>query len=650
MEKMKMQTADIVSENMDYILEKFPNCATEVIDEEGNVKQAIDFDLLRQELSRDIVEGMKERYSFTWPGKRAAIRLANAPVNLALRPIREDSKHFDTTENLYIEGDNLDVLKLLRHTYFGKVKMIYIDPPYNTGKDFVYKDNFGQTLENYKEVSGEYDEEGNRLFKNTETNGRFHTDWLNMIYPRLKVARDLLSNDGVIFISIDDNEVENLKKVCDEIFGAYNYIEQYVWESVFRPDNSSKIHRKNAEFILCYAKNKKGISKLLGHIKGSDGLPSLTKNSMKKSVLKFPKNSVYTLLDDGLYSKGVKDSKYELLDDVEFKDSINVNEFRLKGPVIWGQDNLEKEILSGTQIIIKTEGFIPYSKKNEDTILAPNTLIPKDIVGDVLEGRAEVSNLFDGLTVFDYPKPVSLLNYLIEYWDDKEFIMLDFFSGSSSSAEAIMKANALDGGSRKYVMVQLPEKLEVTSDMTAKGKQTVENAISVCNKLGNPLNVCEVAKERIRRSGEKVLSGLEDEDRKKSLDVGFRVLRLDSSNMKDVYYNAFEQCAMLNFVDNIKDDRSSEDLLFQTMLDIGIPLSAKIEVLEIEGTTCYSVDGGYLLACFERNVEEATIRAIAQKQPYYFVMSNASASTDQLLDNFEQIFETYSKETIRRIV
>ena len=434
MDKLLMQSHDVIGSNTSKIAQLFPHCVTERLGKDGKPELAIDFEKLQAELSDEIIGDSEERYQFTWPDKRAAVRLANIPTTMTIRPCREESVDFDNTQNLYIEGDNLDVLKVLRETYLGKVKMIYIDPPYNTGNDFVYNDDFAQGKEEFEQVSGLFDEEGNQTIdpmqRNTESNGRFHTDWLNMIYPRLKVARDLLTEDGVIFISIGEQEIDNLKKVVSEIFGAANNVETYIWESTFRPDNSSKIMRRNAEYIVCFAKDIKAISELIGEIKNKEGLPSLTKSSMKEKTLNFPANTVITYLEDGIYKAGIKDS-YELLDDVEVKDGLILNSFRLKGHVIWGQENLDKEIKLGTQIIIKGEGFVPYTKKAGDSIMSPTKLIPNHIVGDILSSNAEMSRLF-AEKVFSYPKPITLLEYLIHYFNDKDFIVLDFFSGSST--------------------------------------------------------------------------------------------------------------------------------------------------------------------------------------------------------------------------
>ena len=637
MERMKMQSLDVAGSNIDKIAKLFPQCVTECKQTlmRGGGKETvlkIDFEKLRDELSADVIDDGEECYQFTWPDKRAHAHLANTPTTKTLRPCREESVDFDHTQNLYIEGDNLDVLKVIRETYLGKVKMIYIDPPYNTGNDFVYNDDFSQDADKYQENSGQFDEEGKRLVQNTESNGRFHTDWLNMIYPRLKVARDLLTEDGVIFISIGEQEIDNLKKCLNEIFGQSNNIETYIWESTFRPDNSSSIMRRNAEYIVCFAKNIANIDKLVGEVKKKEGLPSLTKNSMKESILKFPADIVLTYLDDGIYRKGVRDS-YELLDDVEVKDGLIVNDFRLKGRMIWGQENLNREIASGTKIIIKGNGFVPYTDKGGDSVMSPTKIIPNKLVGDVLSANAEMSKLFTN-KVFPYPKPLTLIKYLLSYFLNKEFIVLDFFSGSATTAHAVMQLNAEDGGNRKFIMVQLPEKTDEKSEAYKAGYK----------------NICEIGKERIRRAGKKIKEENADKEGIDKLDIGFRVLKLDNSNMQDVYYTPKEFTEQDLFADNVKPDRTAEDLLFQVMLDLGVELSATIEQRTIDDKRVFFVNDNYLIACFDEAISESTITEIAKMQPRYFVMRDSSLASDNVADNFDQLFETYSKDTIRKIL
>ena len=653
MEKLKMQSLDVIGSNTQKIAQLFPNCVTERLGKDGKPELAIDFEKLQAELSNEVITEGEERYQFTWPDKRAAIRLANTPTTMTLRPCREESVDFDNTQNLYIEGDNLDVLKVLRETYLGKVKMIYIDPPYNTGNDFVYNDDFAQGKDDFEQSSGFFDEEGNQTIdpmqRNTESNGRFHTDWLNMIYPRLKVAKDLLTDDGVIFISIGEHEIDNLKKVVSEIFGVHNNIETYIWESTFRPDNSSKIMRRNAEYVVCFAKDITKITELIGETKNKEGLPSLTKASMKEKILTFPQNTVITYLDDGIYKAGVRDS-YELLDDVTVKDGKIVNSFRLKGRVIWGQENLEKEIKLGTQIIIKGDGFVPYTKKNGESVMSPTKLIPNNLVGDILSSNAEMAKLFSE-KVFSYPKPITLIEYFIHYFDDKDFIVLDFFSGSSTTAHAVMNQNIKDNGTRKFIMVQLAEDLDDNySKASDKEKVIIKNAIELCDSINAPHILTEVAKERIRRAGKKIKEENASKEGIERLDTGFRVLKLDTSNMEDVYYTPQEFESQSLFNENVKADRTNEDLLFQVMLDLGIELSAKIESKQIAGKNVHFVDDNYLVACFDRDVNESTITEIAKLQPIYFVMRDASASNDNVIDNFEQIFKHYSPDTNCKII
>lgn len=647
MDKLRMMSMDNVQMNVEKIQKLFPNAVTEVL-RDGKPTLAIDFDVLKQELSAELIDDKEERYQMTWPDKKKSILLANTPVSATLRPCKEESVDFDHTQNLYIEGDNLDVLKLLQETYLGKIKMIYIDPPYNTGNDFIYNDDFAMDSDEYVDVSGQYDEQGNRLVQNTESNGRFHTDWLNMIYPRLKIAKDLLADDGVIFISIGEHEVDNLKKVCTEIFGNSNFIENYVWESTFRPDNTSKILRRNAEYVMCVAKDSHNILQFIGEIKEKEGLPSLTKSSMKESILVFPANTVKTYLPNGIYKAGVKDS-YALLDDVFVSNGIIENQFRLKGHMIWGQANLDKEISLGTEIIIKGEGFVPYTKKAGDSVMSPTKIIPNHLVGDILSANAEMAKLFEK-KVFSYPKPVSLLKYLIKYIPENNITICDFFSGSSTTAQAVMELNALDNGTRKFIMVQLPENLDDNyKKCTDKEKPIIQNAIDLCDYFGMVHTIPEIAKERIRRAGKKIK---EENPSATNLDIGFRVLKLDSSNMKDVYYKPedYSQGFLGQLEDNIKADRTPLDLLFQVMLELGKPLSAKIEEREIAGKKVFVVDDNDLVACFDSNVTEDVVKTIAQMKPLYAVFRDSGLSSDSVGANFDQIFATYSPTTTRKVL
>ena len=663
MDKLNMQTTNIVDENIKRIGELFPNCLTERLNDEGKPEIAIDFDQLRQELSKEIVEGPEERYQFTWPEKRNAIRLANAPTTDTLRPCREESVDFDNTQNLYIEGDNLQVLKLLRENYLGKVKMIYIDPPYNTGNDFVYNDNFDQDKQEYVHNSGQYDEEGNQMVTNTESNGRFHTDWLNMIYPRLKVAKDLLSEDGVIFISIDDNEVENLKKVCDEIYGANNFIDIFNWAKTETPENLSNKCRQIIEYVVCYqkCKDKKRFQGIKKYSASSNGLLNQP-NAI--GVLKFPANVVTTNIEDRILQAGMYGTdKYdvELLNDVTIKNGLFAEEFSLRAKFKWQQSYLDNEIINGTTISIPTIKLSPSYEKKEYAPEVPTNLINSKVGVDTNENAGDYQLTLFKKKVFNFPKPTSLMQYLFGFLDDKnqEQIVLDFFSGSASSADTIMRMNAEREIPIKYIMVQIQEGLEKAKKNASSQsqKEIIQNAIDLCEELGVEKNICEVAKERIRRAGKKIL---EEQKAKQpdlfnkmggvNLDIGFRVLKLDSSNMQDVYYTPAEFNERDLFEDNIKPDRTEEDLLFQTMIELGIELSAKIEKRSIAGKTVWSVSDGYLMACFDEEVNETTITEIARQQPYYFVMRDSSLANDQVADNFEQIWEEYSKDTVRRII
>jgi len=620
MDKLKMQTTNIVDENIKRIGELFPNCLTERLNDEGKPEVAIDFDQLRQELSKDIVEGSEERYQFTWPDKRNAIRLANAPTTDTLRPCREESVDFDTTQNLYIEGDNLQVLKLLRENYLGKVKMIYIDPPYNTGNDFVYNDDFSQTTGEYMHNSGQEDEEGNRLVANTESNGRFHTDWLNMIYPRLKVAKDLLSEDGVIFISIDDHEQENLKKVCDEVFGFHNFIAQLVWERAYSPKNDARFISNSHDYILMFAKNINQF--VIGRLDRTEEANARYNNpdNDPRGVWKPSDMSVKTYNAESDYPITTPSGRV-----VEppagrcWSLSRNAFRERLQDNRIWfGPDGDSVPSIKRFLSELKFEGMAPTS-----------ILFYKD-VGHSQEGAKEVVALLDK-GVFDGPKPVRLLKRLITLANlSDDSVVLDFFSGSASTAHALMSFNVEKDKHCRFILVQLPEE---TDD---KAKSAGFNSIP------------EIGKERIRRAGKKIKeeSPLTTQD----LDTGFRVLKLDSSNMQDVYYTPSEFNEQKLFDDNIKPDRTEEDLLFQTMIELGIELSAKIEKRNIAGKTVWSVSDGYLMACFDEEVNETTITEIARQHPYYFVMRDSSLANDQVADNFEQIWEEYSKDTVRKII
>ena len=637
MEKLKMKSLDVIGTNIDKIAQLFPNCVTEHLGKDGKVELGIDFEKLKAELSNEIIEEGAERYQFTWPDKRKANQLANIPTTMTLRPCREESVDFENTENLYIEGDNLDVLKVLRETYLGKVKMIYIDPPYNTGNDFVYNDDFAQGKDDFEQSSGLFDDEGNQTIdpmqRNTESNGRFHTDWLNMIYPRLKVARDLLSDDGVIFISIDDNEVENLRKVCDEIFGECNFIAQFDWMKTSTPPSLSKTIRKKFEYILCFAKNKVGLTLNGGTVEGGD-MPLLNEINAYATIT-FPQNSIEFRISDGHYEAGQYDRVY-LENAIDIINGKATTDIILSGNFKWKQQTVFEEVKNGTIFRIKTEKFAIRYERLGERIKLPSNIISKEEceVGTNEDGQKDVKRLFDNQCIMDYPKPVSLMRYIVRMNTYNDDLILDFFSGSATTAHAVMQLNAEDGGKRKFIMVQLPELTDEKSEAYKAGYK----------------NICEIGKERTRRAGNKIKEELGE--KAENLDTGFRVLKLDSSNMEDVYYTPeeFTPELLFNEKENIKEDRTNEDLLFQVMLDLGVELSAKIESRQIAGKEVYFVEDTFLVACFDKEVNESTITEIAKLKPIYFVMRDASASSDNVIDNFEQIFKHYSPDTDCRII
>ena len=651
-----MMSRDVVGGNVQKIAALFPQCVTERLDKDSKPELAIDFDKLRAELSNEVLDEGEERYQFTWPDKRAASRLANTPTTQTLRPCREESVDFDTTQNLYIEGDNLDVLKVLRETYLGKVKMIYIDPPYNTGNDFVYNDDFAQGKGDFEAQSGLFDDEGNQIVdpmqRNTESNGRFHTDWLNMIYPRLKVARDLLSDDGVIFISIDDNEVDNLRKVCDEIFGRNNYVNTFSWvNNLTGRQISGKGAAKTWEPILVYAKNifsiktfdidiefaknnmpdsYKGFNKDIREDEfGSFAIGDTLYNHNRKFNEETRPNLVYSIFYNPVTKEIKSGDIHDLIPGfIEIPPHTNGDGVHKYHAWRWSRLKVDSESYNLIVLPMPKGGFEIYTRIREFT-----TTTLKDVITNISNGDSEVQKLFENHKYFDYPKSVALLRTLIGF-SNKDSLILDFFSGSATTAHAVMKLNAEDGGHRKFIMVQLPEVTDEKSEARKAGYK----------------NICEIGKERIRRAGRKVKeeAGIMAQD----LDIGFRVLKLDSSNMEDVYYTPddFDANNLFTLADNIKTDRSSEDLLFQVMLDLGIELSAKIEKTEIAGKEVWCVDGGYLMACFDRDVNEATITEIAKQKPVYFMMRDASAANDNVLDNFDQLFANYSPDTTCKIL
>ena len=666
MDKLKMQTVNKADENFKRLAEMFPNAVTEAKDENGEVVRAIDKDVLMQEINTKVVDGNEERYQFTWPDKKKSVLLANAPINKTLRPCREESVDFDNTENLYIEGDNLEVLKLLQETYLGKIKMIYIDPPYNTGNDFVYNDEFGISSEEWNEVSGSYDEDGNqivgKLEKNTESNGRFHTDWLNMIYPRLKLAKDLLTDDGVLVISIDDNEIENIHKCCDEIFGEDNLINCFIWNCStaggIRPKFASKTH----EYILVYGKNKDALNMIYAPL-SSDAI------------------KMYTQEDE----KG----RYRDKDFVFKNKSTNINQkYGITcpdGEIVYPKNGYIYRFIRGKFEEALADGIVTFKQTNTgplvdkngnqahwniyirkylgDAMGAPSTLVPKEMMSIYNVGTQCVQDLFDGIRVFENVKPVDVIGYMVNMLSNKDSIVMDFFSGSATTAHAVIKnnfENTYNGimGKRKFIMVQFPELCDKKSEAYKAGFK----------------NICEIGKERIRRAGKYEYKNIcatsgsslrwDAEKRKtdknypcpENVDIGFRVLKLDSSNMKEVYYNPaeYEPSLFSSLEDNIKEDRTPEDLLFQVMLDLGILLSSKIQVrsekVGMRNYSYFDVEDGYLIACFDKNIDEEVITAIAKQKPYYFVMRDSSMATDSVATNFEQIFAAYSPDTVRKVL
>ena len=663
-----MQSLDVIGSNIKKIQQLFPNCVTERLGKDGKPELAIDFEKLQAELSNEIIGEGEERYQFTWPDKRAANRLANTPTTMTLRPCREESVDFDHTQNLYIEGDNLDVLKALRETYLGKVKMIYIDPPYNTGNDFVYNDDFAQSRSEFEETSGLFDEEGNQTIapmqRNTESNGRFHTDWLNMIYPRLKVARDLLSDDGVIFISIDDNEVENLRKICDEVFGKENLVANLIWEQG-RKSMAAQV-AVNHEYCLIYCKNRRYNIEYDNHFANENwktrkgGLEKIYTEVDRLVKLYGPD---IEKIEKGLmtFYKGLSDSdpaksqshykKYDPCLGIYYQGDISQGTGKGgRFPIIHPVTGLPCKCPSGGWRF--AESKLPELLRENRIAFGPDeTTVPclkrflKETENEVFasvfykDGRG-ASKRLDRLMdahIFDYPKDEEVIKTfisLVTSYVNSDSLILDFFSGSATTAHAVMQLNAEDGGNRKFIMVQLPEKTDEKSEAYKAGYK----------------NICEIGKERIRRAGKKIKEENKDKEGIEKLDTGFRVLKLDSSNMNDVYYTPEDFDKHTLFSENVKSDRTPEDLLFQVMLDLGIELSAKIETRQIADKTVYLVDDYYLVACFDRDVTEATITEIAKLHPVYFVMRDASAANDSVIDNFEQLFEAYSKDTVRKIL
>ena len=661
MDKMKMHTTNKADENFEKLAAMFPNAVTETIDENGVVVRAIDKDVLMQEISCKVVEGREERYQFTWPDKKKSVLTANAPINKTLRPVREDetvstgsdsegnpysstgSVNFDSTENLYIEGDNLEVLKLLQETYLGKIKMIYIDPPYNTGNDFVYEDDFAQSADEYISNSGQLDEEGNRLVANTESNGRFHTDWLNMIYPRLRLAKDLLTDDGVIFISIDDNEVSNLKKICDEIFGADNIVAQLTVQLNPRGRNLDRYIAKTHEYVLIYVKNYLNTNCILGVEKegkmveeynkederGKYRLIGLRNRNQAFNPTTRP-NLYYPLYVDSSSKKVSTKKDTQFTDEVwpDTPDGIKTCWTWMSKKVDAENNLITAELSNGEWRVFRKDYLVSEDGKSATT-LVKSIWTENTINNDY--GKKAIKELF-GSNLMSFPKPPELVKRMIAIGSRDDSIILDFFSGSATTAHAVMQLNAEDRGNRKLIMVQLPEVTDEKSEAYKAGYK----------------NICEIGKERIRRVAKKIA----EENPNAKFDGGFRVLKCDSSNMKDVYYNPeqYEANLFTSLTDNIKEDRTPEDLLFQVMLDLGVELSSKIAEYDVAGKKVFNVADGFLIACFDDDVTEETIKAVAKLKPYYFVMRDSSMADDSVATNFEQLFATYSPETVRKVL
>ena len=690
MDNLKLHTPDFIEANIAKLAELFPNCVTETRDEKGELNKAIDFDLLKQELSTVVVEGSQERYQLNWPGKREALFTANAPIAKTLRPCREESVDFDTTQNLYIEGDNLDALKLLQETYLGKIKMIYIDPPYNTGKEFIYDDNFSENTDTYFQRSNQKDEVGNRMVANTETNGRFHSDWLSMMYPRLKLARNLLRDDGIVFISIDDNEQTNLKRLCDEVFGESNFIASMIWEKGRK--NDAKLISVGHEYILIFAKsldvirNKKilwreekpGAKEIwekyiaLRQLHGTNGL--LIEEELQAWFSSLPKNnpskkwSRYKRVDENgpwrdrdISWPGGGGPRYDV---IHPKTNLpcKVPE---RGWIYASSEEMQRQIKLGlvefredhTQppfrkahirpISVEVESEINFDEADE----SDDEQMATQVRGTCFYKQSQVAVKFLrgllGAKAFNNPKDHIELAKLIRYVtsDDTNAIVLDFFAGSASTGHAVLEANLADDGRRHYILVQIPEAVDFD-------KKDQKAAAKFCDQIGKPRNIAEIGKERIRRAGQKIKQDNADKPGIDKLDIGFRVLKIDSSNMKDVYYtpDQLKQGHLDQFTDNIKDDRTGEDLLFQVLLDWGVDLTLPITQEMIGGKTVLFVDGNALAACFDPDINEGFVKELATRHPLRVVFRDAGFVSDSVKINVEQVFKLISPTTEIKVI
>jgi len=628
-DKLKMQTENIADKNFEMLSKMFPNALTETItgyDDDGKpiVERAIDADVLRQEISCKVVEGKDERYQFTWPDKKKAVLLANTPLNKTLRPSIRESINFDTTDNIFIEGDNLDALKLIQETYLEKIKIIYIDPPYNTGNDFVYDDSFKENINEYLENSGQYDENGNQLVKNIESNGRFHTDWINMMYSRLRLARNLLRDDGAIFISIDDNEVKNMRNICDEIFGESNFVNHIIWHKKYGAANDAKYLSDVHEHILLYCKNKavwhpnlfERPDELNAKYKNPDNDPRGPWVATNLSVKTYSAANDYIITSPAGLQFSPPPSRCWVVSKEKYEEMLADNR------ITFGKDGLSR----------------PYKKTFLSEVqngVVPTTIWSYDDAGHTIGAKSEIRDLFsDTKAPFDTPKPTKLIKRIISMSESNthDDIILDFFGGSGTTADAVMQLNAEDNGNRKYIIVQMKEETQQKSVARLVGFESIS----------------QICKERIRRAAQKIA----DENPEAKFDGGFRVLKCDSSNMKDVYYNPSEtqQSLFDTYADNIKEDRTPEDLLFQVMLDLGVLLSSKIEETTIAGKQVFNVADGFLIACFDNDVTEETVKAVAEKKPYYAVFRDSSMANDSVATNFDQIFASISPDTVRKVL
>lgn len=663
MEKLNMHTRDMAEANIEKIGQLFPNCLTERLNENGYTEIAIDFDRLKQELSKDIVEGNQERYQFIWPGKREAMRTAYTPINKTLRPCRDESLDFDNTQNLYIEGDNLEVLKLLQENYLGKVKMIYIDPPYNTGKNLIYRNDFSVGEKDFLKQSGEYDECNNRLFMNTQSNGRFHSDWCSMIYARLKVCRTLLSHNGIICLTIDDSEIHTVTAIMNEVFGESNHLATIIVKNNPSGRSTTKGASISHEYALFYGANEETT---LGRLLRNDA--QIARYKEKDDIgafewVNFRKHGGYKEDAPSMYYPiyvkndctsfripklkwDDSNKEYIVLEQPNSDETISLPIDEQGRPRRW-KWGLERALASKNEMMAKRDRngeptVYIKARMNEEGML-PLTVWDDKLYSSTEYGANMLKKMF-GATYFDYPKSLYAVMDSLRIGNlEKDSIVLDFFSGSATTAHAVMQLNAEDNGNRKFILVQLPEKTDESSEAYKAGYK----------------NICEIGKERIRRAGKKIQEeqaqnkvegGLFEATQSTKVDVGFRVLKLDTSNMQDVYYTPETSSENTLFEDNVKPDRTPEDLLFQVMLECNIPLSAKIETKKISGKDVFSVNDGYLIACFDEDINESVITEVAKQKPYYFIMRDKSLSSDQVADNFEQIFNAYSKDTIRRIL